>query len=105
MPQQVGSVRRRADRGLEQKRIGILTTLTYLSHPIIARAHRSWFPWWTSIACNLPHQKMHVYGVPHLNHLAVFQAIHGRSRILDTSARRGHAGKLSRVRATVGDPG
>src|SRR5215472_16977097 len=67
-------------------------------------AHRSWLLRRASIA-NLSHQKMHVYGVPHLHHLAVFQAIHSRSRILDTPARRRDASKLSCVRATVGDPG
>src|SRR5215471_11694356 len=67
-------------------------------------AHRSWLLRRASIACNLSHQKMHVYGVPHLHHLAVFQAIHSRSRILDTPARRRDASKLSCVRATVGDP-
>src|SRR5216684_8964847 len=39
-------------------------------------AHRSWLLRRASTACNLSHQKMHVYGVPHLHHLAVFQAIH-----------------------------
>jgi hypothetical protein len=57
-----------------------------------------------SVACNLSHQKMHVYGVPHLHHLAVFQAIHSRSGILDTPACRSDASKLSCVRAAVGDP-
>ena len=47
---------------------------------------------------------MHVYGVPHLHHFAVFQAIYGCSGILDEPACCGDAAKLSRVRATVGDP-